>query len=642
MSALAGIWRLDGEPGAPAQCARMLEAQRLYGPHVGDQWDGLTEDSAGERLSLGRRLFRLLPEDDHDQGPIVMPDGGCMVADARLDNRLELEDDLGLEPLWARRMADPAIIAAAWMRWGEGCLERLIGDFAIAIWDAPRRRLLLARDPLGHRPLHWHRTRRVMAFASMPRGLHALIEVPHAPNEAQVAAFLALAPEDGPDTAFEGIQRVEPGAVLVSNAEGARSRRYYRPRLSALRLAEPDDYAQALAEQLDRAVKARLRGAEAQVGAHLSSGWDSAAVAATAARLMAPTGGRVIAFTATPRPGWAGAAPEGRHADEGDGASLVAAMYSNMDHVRVPGAGRSPLDDLDRDIALCGRPSLNPCNHLWFNDINRAASVRGVRVMLTGDFGNLTLTDDGQSALPDLIASGEWLTWWRLARAVERGGALRWRGVLAASFEDALPVAAWRSLRRLQGEWLGRPGSHSALRPEVWRRSRPARRGKRPGRAARAMSAMTHLDLSSWTKGALAGFGVDLRDPLTDQRLMEFCLSLPIDPLIADGRTRSLARKVLGGRLPTALLDLPTRGYQGADWHEGLTADWETVARDVERLADLPAAARMMDIERLKRLAGRWPSSGWTRPEILSDYRQALLRGLSAGRFLTHTLRPNG
>src|ERR1019366_7378547 len=107
--------------------------------------------------------------------------------------------------------------------------------------------------------------------------------------------------------------------------------------------------------------------AEAGVGTHLSSGWDSGAVAATAARLLAPRGGHVTAFTAAPGAGYAGPDPAGRHGDESAGAAAVAALHPSMDHVVVRSAARSPLADLDRDIALTGRPALNPCNHVWVN-----------------------------------------------------------------------------------------------------------------------------------------------------------------------------------------------------------------------------------------------------------------------------------
>jgi asparagine synthase (glutamine-hydrolysing) len=634
MSALAGVWRLDGAPGADADCARMLAALAPYGPHA-DAWRNEAE------IALGRRLFRVLPEDRHDTGPVALPRGGWLVADVRLDNRPELEGDLMIAPGQAPLMADPALLAAAWTRWGEGCLERLVGDYAVAVWDAGRRRLLLARDPFGHRPLNYHRGRGFFAFASMPVGLHVLTGTPPTPDEASLAAFLALRPEEGSATFFGGVERVEAGGLVIVDRSGVAAHRHYAPAIRPLRLATSGDYAEALREHLDQAVAAQLRGAERGVGAHLSSGWDSGAVAATAARLLAPQGGRVAAFTAAPRAGYAGPAPRGRHGDESPGAQAVAALYPNMDHVVVRGDARSPLADLDRDIALSGRPALNPCNHLWVNDLNATARARGLNVMLTGDFGNLGLSDDGQDALPELFLSGDWLRWWRLVRAVVGAGALSSAGALAASLEPAAPSFV-ATLRRLAGRPRSRPGAHSALPPGHWPRPTIGASARPVGRTARRLAALIRLDPAAYGKAALAAYQIDMRDPLTDRRLVEFCLSIPVDRLIAGGRLRGLARLALADRLPASTLESATRGYQAVDWHEGLSSDRAAVEGDLERLARVPAGARLLDLERLRVLTARWPTGDWHRDEAIEDYRMALLRGLAAGRFLTRTLGVNG
>jgi asparagine synthase (glutamine-hydrolysing) len=150
------------------------------------------------------------------------------------------------------------------------------------------------------------------------------------------------------------------------------------------------------------------------------------------------------------------------------------------------------------------------------------------------------------------------------------------------------------------------------------------------------------MDLSLFSKGALARFGVDMRDPLTDRRLVEFCLGVPIGQLTAGGRSRGLARLALADRLPASTLERRTRGYQAADWHVGLSADRERVTRDLAGLAALPAAAGLLDIDRLRTLAARWPDGHWERDEVRDPYRMVLLRGLAVGRFLTRTLGANG
>jgi asparagine synthase (glutamine-hydrolysing) len=90
----------------------------------------------------------------------------------------------------------------------------------------------------------------------------------------------------------------------------------------------------------------------------------------------------------------------------------------------------------------------------------------------------------------------------------------------------------------------------------------------------------------------------------------------------------------LADRLPRSVLDERRKGYQTADWHEGLTSARVSIEEEVSRLAECGPAAQTLDIGRLRALVENWPSSGWERSETSNAYRLALLRGVSAGHFL--------
>ena len=215
MSAIACLWRFDGRPGVATDCDRMLSAQRVYGPHHGAQWadDALGADGA---LAMGRRLFRTLPEDSADRGPVRSRDGRLvLVADVRLDNRDELISALGSDDAALRRDCDAGILMACLERWGDGALDRVVGDFAFALWDSHQHRLTLARDFLGQRPLHFYCGKSFFAAATMAKGLHALADVPYGPDEQAVAEFVALLPQSGPASFFRDIQRVEQGQIVT-------------------------------------------------------------------------------------------------------------------------------------------------------------------------------------------------------------------------------------------------------------------------------------------------------------------------------------------------------------------------------------------------------------------------------------------
>ena len=223
MTALAGLWHFDGRPDAAGGCARMLTSQEIYGPDHGAQW-------SDNSIALGRRLMRVLPEDAFDRQPLIGGGGRhVLVADVRLDNRDELTEGLGIPEAQSRTLSDAAILLAAFECWGESCLERLVGEYAFAAWDGARQRLVLARDPLGWRPLYYHRGKNFFAFASMPKGLHALPDVPYAPDQEGIAEFLVWMPTTGQQSFFSGIERVEPGHVVTVTADGLATRQHWQP-----------------------------------------------------------------------------------------------------------------------------------------------------------------------------------------------------------------------------------------------------------------------------------------------------------------------------------------------------------------------------------------------------------------------------
>lgn len=633
MTALAGFCDFGGARDAASACARMLRAQAVYGQEDGAWSDG--------RAALGRRIYRRLPEDRFDRGPAVGGEGRlALAADVRLDNRDELADALDLSPGESDRMSDSALLLRGYERWEEAVLDRLLGDFAFALWHSGAQRLLLARDFAGNRPLHYHRGDGFLAFASMPKGLHALPEIPYRLDEDRVADFLGLFHSAGSGSFFEGVERVRPGHVVAVTPGGVESRLYWQPELSPIRPGDRGDHVEAMRERLDSAVAARLRGAGDSVGSHLSAGLDSSGVTATAARLMRQSGGRVTAFTAAPRPGSRLVAPAGRIADEGALAAATASLYPNVEHVRVETTGGSPLESLDRNFLLYDRPRLNLCNAVWIDAIKDQARRRGLAVLLTAQFGNLAFSYSGEHRLPGLLASG------RLVRLGQEVASLRRHGVgggtiAAATLGPFLPPGLWKALERRRGR--GGPVWHSAIRQSAaeareFRRRAEAAGRDLTGRPARTTSewmlrALPNFDSGIENKATLGGWGIDVRDPTSDRRIVEYCLRVPAEEFLEGGVMRSLARRTLADRLPEAVVTANRRGYQASDWLEGLEAARESLREEVERWAPIPAAAGTLDVERLRLLLDQWPES-WNDPSLIHRYRFLLLRAVSAGHFI--------
>lgn len=617
MSAIAGLWCTDGRAAAPP-LERMLAALRPYGPDSVGRW-------AQDDVALGHRVMHLFPEDVSNRQPLTGGGGRfVMVADARLDDREDLAEALGYPSSFAHSTADSELVLQAFERWGEDCLERVYGDYAFAVWDRERRRWLLARDGMGGRPLCYFRGPRLFAFASMPRGLHALPEIPYEADEDLLARALDLVPPEPHSTCFRKVSRVGMGECVIVTADGETRRRHWNPAPEPLRLSRASDYEEALRTEVDRAVRTRLPAA-GDVAAHLSAGLDSGSVAATAARLMATEGRRVIAFTAVPREGTETAGPPGRLPDEGPLAAETAALYANMEHVRVHTDGRSPLEALGWVFELCEQPILNLCNQVWRDAIYEIAQSRGLPVLLTGQAGNLTLSYKASRPLRKrLRARG-------LPGLLDEVRALAWRsgGAGLGGLVRAITARA-RGPWQADGASLVNPQRRAELGPPtetlLTRRS--------PDTRSERLAALQRVDLADYAKGTLAHWRIDERDPTADRRLVQFCLAIPDEQFRLGGIPSSLARRAMADRLPPAVLRQRARGLQAADWHLGFADPKRELGEVVATLAKCRETARLLDIARLQAAIDHWPTAGWHEPGVTPLYRNELLRALSNGDFL--------
>jgi asparagine synthase (glutamine-hydrolysing) len=167
VSGIAAVLRRDGAPADEAVLRRVLDRLAHRGP------DGERVAAAGP-LALGHRHFWTTPEDVGEQQPISDTSGRWLAAvDGRVDNRGEVISALSLPGVEAAALSDAALLLRVFARWGTSGLARVVGSFAAAFWDSAERRLTLARDPLGDRPLCYAVTPEAVVAASEEQALLA-------------------------------------------------------------------------------------------------------------------------------------------------------------------------------------------------------------------------------------------------------------------------------------------------------------------------------------------------------------------------------------------------------------------------------------------------------------------------------------
>lgn len=644
MSAIAGVWRTDGRPGARTDCDRISRALALYGPHRDGIWDG------GE-IALAHRLMRFLPEDRFDRQPLAGKGGRLhLAADCRIDNREELGRALGIDAADQAVMCDAAFILAALERWGEGALDRLCGDFAFAAWDGDARTLLLARDPVGNRPLHYHVGQGWFAFASMPKGLLALPDVPAGPDPARLLTWQMLLPLQGPNSFYKGVSRLEFGHLAIVDADGRlRDRRYWNPgALPRRRRIQGNEDADGLRDALDAAVKAQLRGVGG-AALMLSGGLDSTALAGSAAPLLAAQGRRLAAYTNVPIAGEHPAYRAGLLTDEGPAAALTAARHPNIDHHLVHAYDADLLSVMERMIFLTDQPVMNPLSTAWVHEIYIRAARAGASVVLTGISGNMGLTYTGEHLTIRHAARLRWPSLWRDAGVLASEGVYRNRAAaLRAAVRPHLPPWLLSLRRRVQGA----AATPSPMLTAAW--SHPDAQtlfqnntgSRHPFSRLKTLREWHDLIMQCRDPGPLnaaanAGYGVDRRDPTADRRVLSFCLSLSEDRYLRDGRCKDVFRRAFAERTPPEILNNPQRGTQTADWKQILLKARPAIQAELAHQARVRTCAELIDLDGLRALAdgleeadpGDWSS--------VQRHYLKLVRGLSTGLFTRRAVGGN-
>ena len=278
MCGIAG--KLNFDAAAPIDRER-LGAMTTVVAHRGPDADGFY---VAPGLGLGHRRLSIIDLSTGDQ-PLANEDGTVWVVfNGEIYNFMEIRSELERAGHRFRTGTDTEVIVHAYEQWGEEAVHRFRGMFAFALWDEPRRRLLLVRDRLGIKPLYYAVTPTGITFGSE---IKSLLEDPDVPKDwsgEALDAYLALLYVPGPQTIYRHIHKLPAGHLLVAEDGRASVRRYWD--LTFTGDGDPareDEYLDRLDALVTEAVKIRLLS-DVPLGAFLSGGIDSSTVVAAMVR----------------------------------------------------------------------------------------------------------------------------------------------------------------------------------------------------------------------------------------------------------------------------------------------------------------------------------------------------------------------
>ena len=627
---MSEIWAVvDAGPEAWRRAEMIAATARRF---LGDRSVEIVAVETDDRLSTAFVVAgpACVRSDALSATPVAVGNRVWAAGDIRLDNRGDVCELLG----WRLpESTDIALVVEAYERWGVGCFRRLVGDFFVVLWNTSSRTLIAARDAVGQRVGYMAAARGVFVVGSHPLCVAVGAGLPLVLNKLRVGEFLvdALSPTT---TYFEGVSKIDAGVWIEADAGGERRRsRYWSfDEIAPLQLGSAGEYHEAFLDVFTDAVDASLRrDAGGGVGVLCSGGLDSTAVAGVAATRLAATGEGLTTYTSVPLPDTPAPTRPGWEADESDLVRDLARFHGNID-AHFVAADRSW--SLDRIIPLydsmCA-PIRNVANRSWIEAIVRHARDDGNATLLSGQMGNATISHSGAERPARLLAES------RLAsllvecvntRRAGNGAAL---GVLRSAVAGVGPIrrrrrqpAQWRELTAIDSDWIVANDLVEAAETAYSIEGEPRRALLESQRSSRGVVRSAFRSI----------YGVSIRDPTGDRRVIEFCLGVPLSLYGRRGRSRLLIRDTMGDFVPDSIRLRTLRGAQAPDdairlAHSGAIAD---ALSDIGQSA---IAGEIIDLGRIASIAGS-PSmrSG---PDF--DYaawadRRALSMGLAAGVFI--------
>lgn len=553
MSGIAGIWNRNGAPADRDLLEHMAASLAYRGPDAAGVWQ---RGSVG----LAHTLASTSAEPARERQPATLDGSAWIVADARIDGREELIAALRAQgrscPADA---ADAELLLHAYAAWGERCVERLLGDFAFALWDSRERRLYCARDHFGVRPLFYAEAPGAFLFASAMDTLRLHPDVASDFYEPAIADYLILGFRQEVDrTVLASIRRLAPAHLLLADERGVRTRRYWSlPVDPPARLKRREECRERFGELFRQAVAERLRANRAAV--LMSGGLDSTAVAATARQVLLERGVEVGLSAHTHVYDRLIPDSEGPYARR-------AAEALGMTWHRFPLDDFKLLENWDRPEFRRAEPELLLVFSWKYGDM--LASDPDKRIVLTGLGGDPAFASLRGRHCRERLRQGRWL---QLVADVGRYLSADGR-VRRLNLRTHLPKALWPKPyrhapdRRPYPDWI-----HPDLEKRLALRDRyESQRERYLAHAAPegAVRPEAHALLASQVWPSLfpdydpvtTGTAAEFCHPFFDLRLLRFLLSLPALPWCSD---KQLLRDSMKGFLPDDIRLRPKTGLPG-------------------------------------------------------------------------------
>jgi asparagine synthase (glutamine-hydrolysing) len=474
--------------------------------------------------------------------PLLLVDGAIRPVGA--EPAEDIYDLLGAEGLWR-----------AYEREGERALEQIRGEFALLIYDADHRRGLLARDPLGLRPVFLAEAGGCLLFASEIQPLLAALPSRPPPDDIMFAHWLGMANLREPRTLFAGVRRLPPGCALRLEPDGWTQTRHWHWRYGPELSGSGPDLTQGLLDRVERSTAISLCSTRAPA-LLLSGGLDSSAVLSCAAAVR-PTAMRTYSAVFPNHPAV-------------DESPLIELQQRRLGlrGLMLEVHGGSVLGGTLRYLQEWGLPDISS-NYFFFRPLLQRIAEDGADLLLDGEGGD-ELFETSAYLLADLLRTGRLISMLASVRRIRGIGSRRKRIELLARFGllGALPARAAGALHPLLGGQDELPGHlNAATRASIEQRADPCAWRRFPGPRWWSFLVDQLADGGETTGAAehhlrlTRPWGLGKRHPLRDLDLVLWVLRLPAELSFDRSFSRPLQRRAFAGRVPEEILLRTHKSY---------------------------------------------------------------------------------
>ena len=564
MSGLGGVYNISGAPVEAELLKTLGQSLSRMGP------DGGREVSS-DNVGMAYRAFYTNTESRLEIQPTVSNAGHILAWNGRLDNRKELRDLLK-DQLYGDA-SDVGIVLAAYRKWGVDGLSRIVGDFALSLWDPESRALLLARDPFGTRPLYYHTKPGKIFWSSDIRTLLDLPSIPIEINEEFVAGFLSRFPALS-DTPYKGVNSVEPGHVVVVKNESINIRRFWSPDPHhEIRYQSDRDYEEHFRQLFREAVHVRLRS-DHPVWSELSGGLDSSAIVCMVDALIKSGDAQIPAFQTV--------------------SYLNSDCASDLDNQYIDcveeKTGRRTLRLPEYDYWMrfpapekqfVPFPSTLLCVASRHDRLRQEMRQSGARVLLSGLGGDQLLwsTPNASPELTDLLSQFKLLA---LHRRLLSWSETTKKPYLRLLWQNSLlpllpaTIRTWCQPNLRTGLWLDKQfqtrmklSRRMVLPPDPFGFERSS---------SRMQSSLVLFVVSAISAGNYRqGEDIELTYPFLHRPLVEYLMAIPHVQKLRPDETRSLMRRALRDLLPTEILSRKNKGAIDETIFRAFVREWPKI-----------------------------------------------------------------